>query len=272
MIILEAFQTKNQKIKNLEGVTSSNSERSSLKDLVRPHIDSFDYFLNDGVKTIVEDLPPLEFNHPETDTTVTFWLENVSVAKPMKDSAAANVAESRLFPTECREAGRTYSGRLVGTVCTQVENRHNPPVSLSPAFRFQGLVRRGEEASEMGGYFISNGIERVVRILILTKRHYCMAVRRTANTKRGPSYSTLAAFMRCTRRDQSSITVRLHYLTDGRANLAFSLRKREYFIPAALLLKVRRFLVILSLSLRKRTNFISLPAMLLISSPAPPIL
>eukprot|EP00854_Cymbomonas_tetramitiformis_P012349 gene12349-14586_t len=197
------------------------------------------------LQTIVEDLPPLEFNHPETDTTVTFWLENVSVAKPMKDSAAANVAESRLFPTECREAGRTYSGRLVGTVCTQAPsleatyfrvNDFDRGSSLQ-GFSLWGLVRRGEEASEMGGYFISNGIERVVRILILTKRHYCMAVRRTANTKRGPSYSTLAAFMRCTRRDQSSITVRLHYLTDGRANLAFSLRKREYFIPAALLLK-----------------------------------
>ncbi|KAK3259971.1 DNA-directed RNA polymerase I subunit RPA2, partial [Cymbomonas tetramitiformis] len=222
-----------------------------LKDLVRPHIDSFDYFLNEGVKTIVEDLPPLEFNHPETDTTVTFWIENVSISKPMKENAA-NVSETRLFPTECREAGKTYAGKITGTVCSQIGDgeveRHERRMGEIPIMvgsshchlrnlNRKGLIRRGEEASEIGGYFVSNGIERVVRLLILPKRHYCQAVRRTANTKRGPSYSQLAAFMRCTRRDQSSITVRLHYLTDGRANLAFSLRKREYFIPAALLLK-----------------------------------
>eukprot|EP00959_Pyramimonas_sp_CCMP1952_P088031 1841973-Pyramimonas_sp.AAC.1 len=101
----------------------------------------------------------------------------------------------------------------------------------------EGLVEKGEESTEFGGYFICNGIERVVRLLILPKKNYCMALRRSANSKRGPSYSTLAASMRCVRSDTTSVTVRLHYLTDGRANLAFSLRKREYFIPAALLLK-----------------------------------
>ena len=89
-----------------------------------------------------------------------------------------------------------------------------------------------------GGYFICNGNEKIVRLLVLAKRNYVIALKRSANAKRGPSYSNLAVAIRCVERDLTSITVRLHYLNDGRANIAFSLRKREYFIPAALLLKV----------------------------------
>lgn len=41
----------------------------------------------------------------------------------------------------------------------------------------------------------------------------------------------------CVRPDQSSATVRCHYLTDGAVNFAFTMRRAEYFIPAGLLLK-----------------------------------
>jgi DNA-directed RNA polymerase I subunit RPA2 len=56
----------------------------------------------------------------------------------------------------------------------------------------------------------------------------------------GPSYSDKAVAMRCVRPDMTSMTIRVHYLNDGRATVAFTLRKREYFIPVALLLRVRR--------------------------------
>lgn len=49
----------------------------------------------------------------------------------------------------------------------------------------QGLVRRGEESTEMGGYFITNGIEKIIRLLVLPKRNYVIALRRSANAKRG---------------------------------------------------------------------------------------
>ena len=39
------------------------------------------------------------------------------------------------------------------------------------------------------------------------------------------------------RPDQSSATVRCHYLTDGTVNFAFTMRRAEYFIPAGILLK-----------------------------------
>ena len=39
------------------------------------------------------------------------------------------------------------------------------------------------------------------------------------------------------RPDETSATVRCHYLTDGSVNFAFAIRRSEYFIPVGVLLK-----------------------------------
>jgi DNA-directed RNA polymerase I subunit RPA2 len=53
-----------------------------------------------------------------------------------------------------------------------------------------------EEGTEFGGYFICNGIERIIRMLIQNRRHYIMALRRGAYQKRGPSFTEMATLMR----------------------------------------------------------------------------
>lgn len=45
---------------------------------------------------------------------------------------------------------------------------------------------------------------------------------------------------RCCRPDHSSVTLTLHYLTDGTANVRFIMGRQEFFIPLVVLLKVRR--------------------------------
>jgi len=99
------------------------------------------------------------------------------------------------------------------------------------------LVKHKEESTEFGGYFICNGIERIIRMLIVTRRHYIMALRRNAYHKRGPSFTDLATAVRCVRPDESSSTTRCHYLNDGTAVFAVTIRRAEYFIPAGILLK-----------------------------------
>lgn len=64
-----------------------------------------------------------------------------------------------------------------------------------------------------------------------------MGLKRGAYTKRGANYTPWATLLRCVRPDQSSATVRCHYLTDGGVNFAFTMRKAEYFIPVGILLK-----------------------------------
>jgi hypothetical protein len=74
-------------------------------------------------------------------------------------------------------------------------------------------------------------------LLVLQRRHYIMALKRTAYLKRGANYTPAATLLRCVRPDQSSATVRCHYLTDGGVNFAFTMRRAEYFIPVGILLK-----------------------------------
>jgi len=60
----------------------------------------------------------------------------------------------------------------------------------------RGLVAKGEESTEMGGYFICNGIERIIRMIVLQRRHYIMALRRGAYRKRGSNYTENATVLR----------------------------------------------------------------------------
>jgi len=64
-----------------------------------------------------------------------------------------------------------------------------------------------------------------------------MALRRSAYLKRGANYTEAATLLRCVQSDQSSATVRCHYLVDGTVNFALTMRRAEYFIPAGILLK-----------------------------------
>ena len=71
----------------------------------------------------------------------------------------------------------------------------HPLIPTPCACRAQ-LVARKEEAVEMGGYFICNGIERIIRLLVQQRRHYIMALRRGAYRKRGSNYTDLGTLIR----------------------------------------------------------------------------
>ena len=104
---------------------------------------------------------------------------------------------------------------------------------MTPAER----VNCGEEVYELGGYFICNGLERMIRLLQVTRRHIIVALDRPSFTKRGPENTSLGCQMKCVREDMSSMTVTLHYLRDGRCTLRWFIRKQEFLVPVVLILK-----------------------------------
>ncbi|CAG9461634.1 unnamed protein product [Pedinophyceae sp. YPF-701] len=219
------------------------------KDLARPHVDSFDWLIDTGLPLLVQSVEPIEITNPHTELTTRVWFENPSVQKPTFDGRRK---ENRMFPRDCREAGTTYRGALNVDVCFQtgqdpverVQKRlgHIPIMVGSRLCHLRAmsrseLVRRGEEANDFGGYFVCNGNERVIRMLIQQKRHFVMALKRGAYQKRGPLYTDMATLVRCVRPDASSHTVRCHYLKDGSVMFAFGINRAEYFIPAGVLMK-----------------------------------
>ncbi|KAL7282695.1 hypothetical protein ACG7TL_004169 [Trametes sanguinea] len=183
---------------------------------------------------------------------LTMWYEQVSVGRPMVSERDTQAKERRVYPAEARERLTSYRGRMMVKICWQV---NDGPVEVemrdcgllpimvrSARCNLRGmssaeLVKHHEEPEEFGGYFIINGNERLIRYLILPRRHHVISLVRPSFVNRGPSYTPYAVQIRCVRPDQTSVTNTLHYLSNGSAMLRFSWRKQEYVIPIMLILK-----------------------------------
>jgi DNA-directed RNA polymerase I subunit RPA2 len=94
-----------------------------------------------------------------------------------------------------------------------------------------------EEAEELGGYFIVNGIEKLIRLLVVNRRNYPMAIVRPSFKNRGPTFTEFGMIVRSVRPDETSQTNVLHYIDDGNVTFRFSWRKNEYLVPVMMLLK-----------------------------------
>ncbi|XP_050897157.1 formamidopyrimidine-DNA glycosylase [Lathyrus oleraceus] len=93
------------------------------------------------------------------------------------------------------------------------------------------LVSLKGKASEMGGYFIVNGLERYIRPIIMPKRNYPMSTVRSSFSEKREGYADKAVVIRCVRADQTSLTVKLYCLRNGSARLGFWIQGREYMLP-----------------------------------------
>lgn len=105
------------------------------------------------------------------------------------------------------------------------------------------MISKGEDALEMGGYFIINGIEKLIRMTVIQRRHFVcaaifhpshpipfhskvvsltywlvvwltteqpMAFVRPSWKNRGRNYSEFGIFLRCVRADQTTTVRRTH--------------------------------------------------------------
>lgn len=113
--------------------TTEDLER--LRSLTKPHVESFDYFLEVGLSRGISDIEPAELDlvdmqkvreEGEVDlteaTSVKFWVEDVKIAKPTKSNAGRS---NKLLPRECRERKINYTGQIFGKFCYKMVNRRN---------------------------------------------------------------------------------------------------------------------------------------------------
>ncbi len=223
------------------------------QEVVAPHVESFNYFLDTGLREGVAHLTPVEARlsaDGESGPLVRAWVEECQVGFPTGDGGAGPIT-----PRECRERGLMYAAPMLATFRIQREgggamrvqrSLGDLPIMVgSNRCRLVGktaaeLVGLKEEANECGGYFIVNGIERIIRLLQLTRRNHAMAISRGAFKNRGTGYTDKGVTMRCVRPDQSSVTVTLHYLTSGNAVFRVTILKQEFLVPVVLILKALR--------------------------------
>jgi len=79
---------------------------------------------------------------------------------------------------------------------------------MSPA----ELIAHSEHEQEWGGYFIVKGLERILRMLIATRRNYPIAIKKQPWKARGEQFSDLGIFLRSVQDDNTTV-VRISYLS-----------------------------------------------------------
>ncbi|KAL8872797.1 MAG: hypothetical protein Q9174_001628 [Haloplaca sp. 1 TL-2023] len=245
----------------------------ALVDAIQPHLQSFNSLLDSkgllaaaikdiGTKGFL-DRQPQASAHTDPDkhdelsgqlaNRISVRIRDVFVEKSvLPPSNKYSTRNREIYPAECRERHATYRGKLRLKLEYRVNNgpwqetvreMGQLPIMLrsnrchleksTPA----QLVQHKEETEELGGYFIVNGIEKLIRMLIVSRRNFPMAIVRPTFVGRGAAYTKYGIQIRCVRPDQTSQTNVLHYLNDGNITFRFSWRKNEYLVPVMMILK-----------------------------------
>ncbi|XP_020390740.2 DNA-directed RNA polymerase I subunit RPA2 isoform X1 [Rhincodon typus] len=223
--------------------------RRALLELVAAHVDSFDQAVSEGLARAVQAIPPLEFNYRNERISLAFMDAFISTPMVSKGSICNDL---RVYPAECRGRRSTYKGKLtadiswsvngvpkgiikqsLGLIPIMVKSKLCNLYGLSP----QDLIKHHEEAEEMGGYFIINGIEKIIRMLIMPRRNFPIAMVRPKWKSRGPGFTQYGISMHCVKDEHTAINMNLHYLDNGTIMVNFIYQKELFFIPLCFVLK-----------------------------------
>ncbi|GIY37975.1 DNA-directed RNA polymerase I subunit RPA2 [Caerostris darwini] len=221
-----------------------------LLDATAAHVDSFNFVLKEGLYWMIQSIPPLEMCLPNGDR-VQVQLRNCQIEKP-RIKQGTNAKTFKVYPAECRSRCVTYKGPLqltiswalngviqdviektMGEVPIMVKSEACNLSNMTP----KQLVAVGEEENEFGGYFIINGLEKVIRLLIAKRRNYPIAMLSSSWKKRGDLFTEFGVLVRSVRKDQSGTNNVMHYLSDGTAKLMFTYKREMFIIPVMIILR-----------------------------------
>ncbi|MBN3281300.1 RPA2 polymerase, partial [Polyodon spathula] len=230
------------------GVPKKEQHRA-VQELTRVHTESFDQAISDGLSRAVQAICPLEFMFKNERITIAFVDAVISPPMVPKGSICKYL---QVFPAECRGRRSSYRGKITADVSWSVNGIPKGIIKQSLGFvpimvksklcnlyRLppKDLIKHHEEAEEMGGYFIVNGIEKIIRMLIMPKRNYPIAMVRPKWKGRGQGYTEYGISMHCVRDEHTAINMNLHYLDNGTVMLNFIYHRELFFIPLGFALK-----------------------------------
>lgn len=86
-----------------------------LERLGEPHIASFNHFLTDGMKKVLESIHPYEFELSNGEK-LKVVIEEVVIDPPRVPTSQIDVIERRIFPAEARQRAVTYTGNCKMTL------------------------------------------------------------------------------------------------------------------------------------------------------------
>lgn len=98
-----------------------------MQSLGVPHIDSFNYMLEDGLFQGIKDSTPVYLTLPNDDKIV-LWLDDVHIYKPAVPSGTIGVKNFKIYPTECRQRGGTYKGKIIVRIGWSINGTEQEPL------------------------------------------------------------------------------------------------------------------------------------------------
>ncbi|CAL8147571.1 unnamed protein product [Orchesella dallaii] len=225
----------------------------ALEALATPHIESFDWAVDEGLKLALKELPDISFELPNTSKDrISLKITDARLCSPSVVQGTIGAKEQRIFPTECRQRYTTYKGDFIivmswwmnGVQQSSIEkNLGSIPIMLRSklcnlsGLDPKGLVGKGEHETEWGGYFIAKGHEKLIRMLLMTRANYPVFLSRSAWEARGKGFTDKGILIRCVRRDRSHCNNVLHYLADGSIKIMFNVGRELFFVPLMMILK-----------------------------------
>ncbi|XP_018335521.1 DNA-directed RNA polymerase I subunit RPA2 [Agrilus planipennis] len=226
-------------------------QNNLLQQLGTPHISSFNYMVDRGLEQAVADIIPVQFEFTNGDK-ICLKIEEAALSCPLVPVGTIGVKKQVVLPTECRQRAATYKGKFNIKVSWTVNNGKKSyfekelgevPIMLKSnrchlnLMSPKQLVKNGEHEDEWGGYFVVKGHERLVRMLLMTRRNYPLTIKRSSWKERGELFSDVGVSIRCVREDQTAQNNVLHFLTDGSAKFMFIYLKNLYYIPLMIIMK-----------------------------------
>ncbi|KAL9084750.1 MAG: hypothetical protein Q9165_007925 [Trypethelium subeluteriae] len=258
-----SFQT-HRRHKLFKAPPRDHTAYPSLTAAVEPHIKSFNAILDkgglldlglqdigtkeflDGDNTVVDDAegdledPTGASNAPPARrpprNKLSLRIKDVMIEKPKLPVTNKHTTHRDVHPAEARERYCSYKGKLRARVEWRINGGDWTSV-VRELGQVPIMLCYKEESDERGGYFIVNGNEKLIRMLIVQRRNYPMAIIRPSFGNRGAAYTKYGISIRCARPDQTSQTNFLHYIADGNITFRFSWRKNEYMVPVIMIMK-----------------------------------
>lgn len=230
-----------------------------LRRCVAGHVESFDFAMGEGLHRITEELEPVVLRGPPGPSgksqLVSIRAHSLAIHKPKVNlgGASKSSVSKPLYPAECRRAGASYTGELYGSFTATLDTGETmevpsqrigriPIMVGSSVCNLRGksrmeLVELGEEEFEVGGTFIANGGEKLIRMVVVPRSNHAISAKRDKNAGRGPLFSDLSLSYRSMRSDLSTFTMHFHLLKSGAVRARATIFKNEYFLPIGVLFR-----------------------------------
>ena len=247
------ISSKNEAL--IKYIIGSLDNPNKMENIARQHIDSFNYAMTDVLKIIPKYIRPIQIKSSEETKSLftkklTIDLDQLELGNPIKENQDLKY-DNNLYPADCRERQINFNTPISAIFRRRFDNNltenirvklGNIPIMVKSNFcnlkgkSLDELIKLKEEFHDFGGYFIINGLEKLIRMITITRRNYPIAYIRPSVTKKRAGCSEFVCEMKCVREDFTSHTISLHYINDGTICLRILIKKTELMIPLILIL------------------------------------